>query len=188
MKVAPYIVIIILVIFAAFQRERIANLKNDQVSDTAYVNNTIYDTVYDTVVIIKDNYIPRIDSVVVRDSVFRDVDTLAILSSYYELKFINDTILHDTSGIIIINDIITENSIKERSFIIELYPRYITKTKFITEKPKFELHGGIGVGRSIEQFGLSANILLRTRNANIYTISYDVINKDIYLTYYFKIW
>ena len=88
-----------------------------------------------------------------------------------------------------ISDTISQNRIVSRIPQIELFPHTIVKT-VTTKVPAPRTNKillGIGVGRSVEQFGLSANIGLMTKKDNLYTLSYDALNKDIYLTMYWKL-
>lgn len=52
-------------------------------SDTVYVHDTAWHTIQDTV----PWYIVKYDSIIYRDTVFKDVDTTAILKDYYAIHY-----------------------------------------------------------------------------------------------------
>jgi hypothetical protein len=63
----------------------------------------------------------------------------------------------------------------------------VTKTEFIPEKKRNKVFVGAGVGRSLDQFGLTANVMLFTKREHAYQLSYDVLNNDMYFTMYWKL-
>lgn len=94
---------------------------------------TISETIkYDTIEVEVPTYVPKWrDRWHPADTVFRDVDTAAILKDYFATYSYQDTIDHD-SVMIYINDQVTENKIANRDIKYDiLYP---TKTITIVEK------------------------------------------------------
>ena len=143
----------------------------------------------DTIILNKTTYIPKIvyqkvDSIV---WVHYQVDTLQILEDYFLVNYYQDTIMNDTNGLIYISDSVTRNRIVSRFPSIKLYPHFITETITTKEPLKNKVFIGLGVGRSAAEFGVSGNIGLMTKKDNLYTVSYDMINKDIYLSLYWKL-
>ena len=119
-----------------------------------------------------------------------DIDSLAIAKAYFSEWMLTDTILNDTNGIIVINDVISQNSIKERFIYPKtLYPHYKIVTQTIREdyKEKTKVFVGIGANGSMNRFGFSGNVLLKTKNDAVYGLSYDIINKDIAFSMYWKL-
>ena len=114
-------------------------------------------------------------------------EILAMLEDYNTKKYSNDTILHDTNGLIVIHDILFQNDYFSRRVEKRLTPQFtvVTKTIFVPEEKHNQVYLGIGAGRSLHQFGLTGNVMLITKKGHPYQVSYDFINKDVYITAYF---
>jgi len=124
---------------------------------------------------------------------YHQVDTMAILSDYFATFFYADTISDDTSMVCIINDWITENKIKRRAIKFMNLRPIVYKT-IVTpveeneaERQRFKMFLGPTIGRSPEEFGIGPSVMVITSRENAYALDYDMINKDIYLKYYWKI-
>ena len=175
----PYLVIVLLIGYIFFLRECttpkvITNHTVDTIvyNDTAYVpkidtfNQVHYDTVY-------------IDSIILRTIETERIDTVYLLREHFTKNFYTDTILNDSKGLIVVNDTLYRNRIKSR----------LNQIKIFSHKPKVSNHYYIGMGviGSSDRMGLMAQGGLLTKKRNLYTIGYDVINKDISLSFYIKL-
>jgi len=186
MKIAPYIVIIILMISLFVQREYFCNEDCDCVS----VDTTIIDTniiVYELNI---DQYTPEIESyynIVYDTNIYTIYNKDSIIKEYYSSINLNDKIVN-RYGTFFINDVISQNRILHRSFRAVLNSQIITKKEFVTEKRGSHFYAGLSVGGSSNKFSLGGSILVLTKRGNAYGASYDIINKNIMVTYYYKIW
>ena len=145
-----------------------------------YKDTTIYVPVHDTVY--NDT-----GSVVL---IPQDIDSLAVATAYFSEIIVIDTILNDSNGIIVINDTISRNRIKSRQIKPKtLYPSYKIITKTIKEPcvERVKLYAGMSAIGSMNRFGIAPSILLETRKGIIYGASYDLINKDVIVSVYWKI-
>lgn len=106
------------------------------------------------------------------DTVFKDVDTLAILKDYFAKRVYEDTIKIDTFGYVLVKDTISQNKIQNRYTSLSYELPVITKTvdNYITLPPKMQLYGGFDIivnNSPINYFGPS--LLLKTKKDHIYT-------------------
>ncbi len=187
MKTAPWIIIIVLILLLFLQRECHRCPEYEEISDTT---DTIYlpgDPVpipY-PVVEIRDRWIT------IYDTIIREVDTAAILRDYFAHRHGYDTLANDSSVFVAIGWHVTQNR------LISLTP-YIANRKPTTiihrttvirevEKKRNQYFMGVGVGRSPDQFGLAGSLALFTRQQNLYSLHYDMLNKDFYVTFYWRI-
>lgn len=187
MKKAPWVIIGTLLIIIFLQRIWLPTRKPLDGNKA----ETIYDTILDTVPYPVTRYVPK--------PVFKDtgstkwkwhqVDTTAILQDYYSRHYYVDTLANDSMALIIIRDTISRNLIISRQKQLTFYPRTIKETSIlkVPEVQKRKVFVGLAIGRNPEQFGLSPSILYASRKDNAYSISYDVLNHDIYLSMYWKI-
>jgi hypothetical protein len=49
------------------------------------------------------------------------------------------------------------------------------------------MHVGLGIGRSVNSFGLAPSLLYISKRQSAYSLSYDLFNKDAYFTLYYKL-
>ena len=193
MKIAPYIVIIILMAILMLQRTCKTEMtcpECDEFDTTAFIQ-TLPIKYKDTTVYVPKPYTVYKDTgKIIKVEVPADIDSFAIATAYFSESIITDTILNDTNGIIVVNDVISENEIKERYIYPKtLYPHYKIVTGTIGEdyEEKIKLFAGFGVIGGVNRFGFSANILLKTKKDAAYGLSYDIINKDIAFSMYWKL-
>ena len=188
MKSASYIIIIVLLAIIFLQRECNTSIDNTDCNNTVEV---VIDTIHDTVEILSVQYVPSI-SYIDTGSVlwkYHTIDTALILSDYFSKYYYQDTILNDTFGLIILRDTITQNKISYRNPHISIYPRLIKQTTLLKQvaPPKAKLFLGLGLGRNLTHFSLSPSLMLITKKETAYSLSYDLLNHDIYFTMYWKI-
>jgi hypothetical protein len=118
-------------------------------------------------------------------------DTVYILSDYMRIYAYSDTIKQD-SNIFVINDTISQNSIKSRSFESKITEKTIYVKEFYAEKAKYRLFYGIR-GDFSQSNGLevlSPGLMLSAKNKALIGLNLN-INKNNNISYsgslYFKI-
>ena len=108
---------------------------------------------------------------------------------------ITDTILIDTTGLIVINDTITRNRIKSRHKLIRLHNKTIFQTTTIRQPGKIHFFAGFLVGGppewrsragSLNSFAIGPAIHLQTKRKTAYSLSYDLINKQVTFSIYWR--
>lgn len=177
-KSIPYIFILILIGYIIFLRE---------CTPPAIVYTT------DTITYRDTTYVPKYDTTYLKDTVYLDsiireiiererIDTVFILREHFTLNFYTDTILNDSNGLIVVSDTLYRNKIKARYNQIKLYPQRI-KPPLLT---KYFI--GVGVNGGRDRMGLSANVGVLTKKDYLYTLKYDLINKEISFNLYIKLW
>ena len=146
----------------------------------------------DTVIYRDSIYIPKLDTLYFTDTIYKDsvisriierekIDTVYIIREHFTYSTYKDTILNDSNGLIVISDTLYRNKIKSRYNQIKLYPQRFKPTL------RNKLFLGFGVGGWIDRFSLQGSVGLLTKRDNLYTISYDPINKDVSLGMYWKL-
>ena len=118
-------------------------------------------------------------------------DTVYILSDYMRIYAYSDTIKQD-SNIFVINDTISQNSIKSRSFESKITEKTIYVKEFYAEKAKYRLFYGIrgdfSPSNGLEV--LSPGLMLSAKNKALIGLNIN-INKNNNMSYsgslYFKI-
>lgn len=109
------------------------------------------ETVYDTITQTIPQYIPRWkERILYKDTtIYKDIDTSAILEDYFAFYYYSDTIADDSISVVI-NDTISENKIKNRNINYSiLYPITtvtITKEHYLNKR---EFYVGPNVGASL---------------------------------------
>ena len=163
------------------------------IKDTQILVKEIHDTVYQQKTFTKykkGDSIPYV--IIATDSVQNYVhDTVFILNDYNLTKAYSDTIKQD-SNIFVINDTISQNSIKSRSFTAKITEKTIYVKQFYAEKAKYSLFWGIR-GDFSQDNGLevlSPGLMLNAKNKALIGLNVD-LGKNGGLGYsgslYFKI-
>ena len=118
-------------------------------------------------------------------------DTVHILSDYMRIYAYSDTINQD-SNIFVINDTISQNRIKSRSFEAKITEKTIYVKEYYAEKAKYRLFYGIR-GDFSQDNGLevlSPGLMLNAKNKALIGLNLN-INKNYNISYsgsiYFKI-
>jgi hypothetical protein len=155
--------------------------KVKEVRDTLYVKT--YRKTY-----IKGDSIPY---VIIATDTTTIHDTVHILSDYMRIYAYSDTINQD-SNIFVINDTISQNRIKSRSFEAKITEKTIYVKEYYAEKAKYRLYYGI-IGDFSQSNGLevlSPGLMLSAKNKALIGLNLN-INKNNNITYsgslYFKI-
>ena len=109
-------------------------------SDTVFVYDTITHFVPDTV----PYYIVKTDSVTIKDTVFAEIDTLAILLDYYSLHYYTRT-WEDSLLIATSHDAISENEFIDNTFTYKIKsPQQIIYNTTVYSYSKY-LYGGVTI-------------------------------------------
>jgi hypothetical protein len=155
--------------------------KVKEIRDTLYVKT--YRKTY-----IKGDSIPY---VIIATDTTTIHDTVHILSDYMRIYAYSDTINQD-SNIFVINDTISQNRIKSRSFEAKITEKTIYVKEYYAEKAKYRLYYGIR-GDFSQSNGLqvvSPGLMLNVKNKALIGLNLN-INKNNNISYsgslYFKI-
>jgi hypothetical protein len=155
--------------------------KVKEIRDTLYVKT--YRKTY-----IKGDSIPY---VIIATDTTTIHDTAFIMYDYNVSRAYSDTIKQD-SNIFVINDTISQNSIKSRSFVSKITEKTIYVKEFYAEKAKYRLYYGIR-GDFSQSNGLevlSPGLMLNAKNKALIGLNLN-INKNNNISYsgslYFKI-
>ncbi len=128
---------------------------------------------------------------VVEKTIPADIDSLAVAQAYYASWRLRDTILNDTNGFIVINDLISQNQIMERFiFPKEIYPHFkiVTETKYRIRPPKTKVFIGFGLMYSAgNNPSMSANIALVTKKDLLLGMGFDPFTKTADVRMYWKL-
>ena len=188
MKTAPWIIIVILIAVIFFIRECTPVVKCPECPKIDTI--TVVD--HDTIILERVVYVPRVifhDTGSTRYVLMTHEDTIAIIKNFFTSNYYADTIINDTNAFVVIEDTVSMNRIVWRRNTAKIFPATIYSTKVVTVQadPRRMMYVGIGVGRSINSFGLSPSLMYISKRQSAYSLSYDVFNKDAYFTMYFKI-
>jgi|SanBayMetagenome_1026888.scaffolds.fasta_scaffold35147_2 hypothetical protein len=133
-----------------------------------------HDTVYQkkTITQYRDGvYVYKYDSVYVE--IPQNVDTSAILKDFYAMNMFADT-LKTEIGNIVLNDTISQNKIKGRTYTASFkYPEIRTIVK---ERPKAAVFAGLGssIDGEAKLQEVSAHIFLETRKRRLYGVGIGI--------------
>lgn len=87
---------------------------------------------------------------------YKDIDTTDIIYDYFSEKYYSDTIKNDTSALIVLNEVITQNDIYKRSFWFQNRRKtsIITTTtnEIIGEIPRNKFYLGAGIEGEVNPF------------------------------------
>ena len=163
------------------------------IKDTQILVKEIHDTVYQTSASTRWKQGKDIPYVITATDTVQNYvhDTVFILNDYNLTKAYSDTIKQD-SNIFVINDTISQNSIKSRSFTAKITEKTIYVKQFYAEKAKYSLFCGIR-GDFSQDNGLevlSPGLMLNAKNKALIGLNVD-LGKNGSLGYsgslYFKI-
>lgn len=125
---------------------------------------------------------------------YKDVDTCAILADYYAEYYYQDTLKDDTSALVIVNDVVTENRLQSRKLTFQNRRPTMINTTITNygEMPAHKIYLGAGLNNSVVNFddntlGLTANVLWVTKNRWAYEANYDVFHKNFEVTAFYKL-
>jgi hypothetical protein len=166
--------------------------KSEDIDLSKYVKvKEVHDTVYTKTY--RNRYIKgdSIPFVIIATDTTTIHDTIRIINDYNAVLAYTDTINQD-SNIFVINDTITKNRIKSRSFESKITEKTIYVKEFYAEKAKYRLYYGIR-GDFSQSNGLevvSPGLMLNAKNKALIGLNLN-INKNNNISYsgslYFKI-
>jgi hypothetical protein len=151
------------------------------------IHDTLYKKVYRKTYI-KGDSIPYVIIAIDTTTIH---DTITIVKDYLTVKAYSDTIKQD-SNIFVINDTISQNRIKSRSFESKITEKTIYVKQFYAEKAKYRLFYGIrgDFSRDNGLEVLSPGLMLNAKNKALIGLNLN-INKNNNMSYsgslYFKI-
>lgn len=169
--------LLILALIALLVLQRECQSPPSPVSSTVI---TKVETKWDTVSIVKTEYIPKwkTRTETIHDTIPSDIDTLSILKDYYAKYFYTDTLDLDTLGNIVINDTVSRNTIVSR----RIKPNVFIPTTTIhsnTTINKTRLYTGINMSankQSLNQAGIG--LILKTKKLRMYGVGIG-FNRDL---------
>ena len=184
MKSLPYIIITILLLVLFLQNKYTPEPKT--IIDIQTTTDTIHDTIFITI----HHYTPKPIYTDTGSTKWRwyPVDTNQILTDYFARYFYIDTLQNDSNALIILLDTVSKNHITYRQPQITLYPKTIKQTILVeVSQPKTnKVYYGMAIGRNPNQFSLAPTILFNSKNM-VYSLSYDILNKDLYVGLYWQL-
>ena len=184
------LLIVVLVIIILLLRSCGGGKDSTEVSEPTTI--TKVEIRYDTIQTVVTKYVPKWrDKIIVEtDTILASVDTLAILKDYYAKYVYSDTLMIDTVGYAVINDIITRNSIFSRDVTTNILIPTITQTNTVYIN-KSEWYWGLNLtGRSSQINYLGGGLLYKSKNRNVYGLGVGVnenFKPVISASYYMKI-
>lgn len=133
---------------------------------------TQYDTVYQEKTFIKYKKGDSIPFILLSVDTFTIHDTIKVLSDYMRIYAYSDTIKQDSSTFYI-QDTITENKLKGRSFKADIKEKTIFVTNTIYPKPKNEVYlGFLGDLRAFDnKLGIGIGLGFKTAKNGLFSIS-----------------
>jgi hypothetical protein len=185
MKIAPWIIIIILIGIIFLQRECGPSSITNQNSVTTI------DTIFDTIEYTNTVYTPL--------PIYRDtgstkwktltVDTIQILRDYFATISYVDTLQSDTNALIIVTDTISQNRIVNRQSKVTIFP-HIIHTKTVLKQaflPTRQIFLGFVIGSNPKQLSFSPSMVYISKKQTAYSFSYDILSGDMFFGLYWKI-
>jgi hypothetical protein len=95
---------------------------------------------------------------------YKDIDTTDIIYDYFSEKYYSDTIKNDTSALIVLNEVITQNDIYKRSFWFQNRRKTsittTTTNEIIGEIPRNKFYLGAGIEGEVNPFFRDPTITL----------------------------
>lgn len=161
-----------------FRKEKII-LPN--VVDTVIIRDTVIDTLF----VNTTTYVPRViyrdtGSYLVRESI---VDTSQVLRDFFTRYAIIDTIINDSNAKIIITDTLYKNMIISRNPVIRLYNRKIETQTISIIQSRRGLYAGVMACGNKHKLGLGVSFQYTTPGKSSLGLSYDIINKQVFVSY-----
>ena len=146
---------------------------------TDYKTTTITTIKYDTITDSITSYVPKYYTKIIlkTDTVYKDIDTAAILTDYFSTYVYSDTVKKD-SLTIIINDSVSENKIQFRNIqYTMLYRTILTETTVEKILNNREFYVGVGLIGNANNFSyIGPEVLLRTTKRQAYGLGIGVNN------------
>jgi hypothetical protein len=189
MKTALWIIIIVLISLLIIQKE----CHRCPVAEPCPEPDTIQ-----TIKIVKGDSVPHeLPAVKVPDPdsikpqpVPAGIDSASVATAYFSKVYGYTVMVDDSSMYVGFKYLIEQNRLK---WVIpnvqNRKPTAIIHNTTLIEsvKKRNKYFAGVAVGRSFKSFGLAPSVAILTKKDHLYSVHYDVINKDLYFTVYYKI-
>ena len=110
------------------------------------------------------------------------VDTAAILADHYLSKVYKDTIKNDSSALVVVIDTVNQNALQSRGLIFQnRRAMFVTAPLPPGKQNRYSFLIGVGLGRNQHEFGIMPTIGILNNKGIMYSVSYDLVQKDIYI-------
>lgn len=189
MKKIPWLIILILIAVIIFQR----SCSNCDCPEFEVITEKVI-VPGDSVIIEKEVPVPEpyyISSPpdTVTEYLYHEVDTGRILANYFLKRFYQDTLKDDSSAFIRHDFTIYRNRMtKSKLFFQNRRAKTVLKQELRPNaERKAKFYGGLAIGRKYNEFGAGLSLALSTKKDDLYTLTYDVINKDVYFSVFWKV-
>ncbi|MDL2262495.1 hypothetical protein LJC11_03215 [Bacteroidales bacterium OttesenSCG-928-I21] len=130
-------------------------------------------------------YEPKIEYVEKVVRVPAVVDTARIINDYFAKLTIVDTLVNDTTALIVVRDSLTENRLISRTWEYKnRLPLEIINTTVNQQDSKLKFGIGLAIGGNRQKFELAPGLMV-SKNKNAFTLSYDLYCKSVRVGYYY---
>lgn len=152
-------------------------------------SDTIYDTIYDSVPVIKFVPLPVPFEVFIFDSIPLAVDTQLIINSYFSHVVYNRVLFDDSSAFISLIDTVFQNRLLSGSltFVNRRPVQLYTIVNQSVSLPSHQLYVGALLCGSQSSFGAGGSLFDKSRRDHLYGVGYDFINKDFHVNFLWKV-
>ncbi|MEI6577680.1 MAG: hypothetical protein WCO63_16005 [Bacteroidota bacterium] len=117
-----------------------------------------------------------------------EVDTAAILAQHNTTNIYGDTLKNDSSALIVVIDTVRFNALQGRGLVFQNRRlTLIRSTPPVNNESPYDFYFGAAMGRSMNEFGIMPTVAILNRKGQMYQVSYDLIQKDIYIGALWKI-
>lgn len=109
-----------------------------------------------------------------------NIDTVAVVHSYYEKNVYKDTLKLDGKlGSINITDTITQNNILSRRWEAQINQAYINDVTIVKELPKLQLYGGVysQLNKADLFKSIGTGLILKDKRDRMYQLNIGVMNE-----------
>lgn len=109
-----------------------------------------------------------------------NIDTVAVVRSYYEKNVYKDTLKLDGKlGSINITDTITQNNILSRRWEAQINQAYINDVTIVKELPKLQLYGGVysQLNKADLFKSIGTGLILKDKRDRMYQLNIGVMNE-----------
>jgi len=189
MKTLPWILIIVLMALLFLQRECHHCPECEPVAKVDTTKTVRVDSFAYPVSVYKPMAVPANNFIFAFGSRLSRADSLKIFNVFFSRYYYIDTLVNDTNALLILEDSVYQNQIVWRKKTFQIFPKTVFQTRFVNvaADPSRKFFAGVGVGRKPTEFSLSPSLMYISKRENAYTLSYDLINQDIYFTIFWKI-
>lgn len=162
------LICIILIGIIAWMWKRPVDVVTEIVTDTVYVETTVYDTVYPTPITLVETVY---DTIVTTEdySDIGDMMTESVLAEFYATKFYDDTLKDDSDGYVRIQSKIRENSLVDRKLFYESRYKSPVITQYVTQKD-WGLYFMATLMAGKQASGFSGSLIYKDYNSRLFSL------------------